>query len=221
MFKDSQGNIWVCDTGNHRIISLEEEVTNIRSEISMKDIVPDRYGQWSPISGTVLDGRFYLVLKKYDFHYDNKLITFRPERPNESFQSIDLKEKLNIIGISAHKNYLLLCTTKPSMILKYELKSRATTTLYHSALPNPFINVAAMKTCVYMNQWKFLSKITTQGKHLYTIDMSLLTGKADNTIVNITIGALTDYTSSLLATDCSNRCIHNFSIGGCKDNTSG
>ena len=212
MFQDSLGIIWICDTGNDRIVSLDQNHTIIVDEIHMKEVITNKTQHISPISGCEINGTTYLVLTTKEFSTERKLISFRKESPKDTFQEIDLIGASSPLGIHHFDKGLLVCGTQPNTIMKYSPINKNASTFLKSSIGTPLLNLAIKNSHIFLNHWKYLLKINTNGEIVFTADMSSLTNTSNSNIVCITIGDDAASRSFLLASDFSNKCIHKFYI---------
>lgn len=209
LFKDTDGNIWICDFGNSRLLAVELD-GNVVDEISLIDILGETYGLIHPGFGCLKEHRFYLILMD-STRQQRRLLSFNRYNshgspdifPTDVFQVLHVFEFLD--------NQLYVCDLAQSDLFVYNAGQKYFNRIGCQGIPYPLRWFVGSSDGLFLSAGKHLLKVSLKGQKLFTANLTNIFGM--HKAIPLGLAFLREkHTQVLFVTDYSLACIHKFAI---------
>ena len=208
MFRDDQGNVWICDFGNSRIVatnSLEELI----EEIQIREVVGDRLATCHPVHGCMLGPTVYLILKDISQTRAN-IISFDKTATRTSLHVFPPGKLQAPYFIRLYDNQVYIGETDPAGIYLLDTRENCIREMNQFMLPSPLLGFAKDDDIFFVNAGEYLFKIS-KDELIFVADVRELSGlrSAIHNSVDLWIH---DGNRTIFMLDASQFCLHRFEV---------
>lgn len=209
LFKDSEGNVWICDFGNSRLLTVDSN-DNIVNEISLHQILKGNFSTTLPVFGCLEGDRLYLLL--VDGSYQQRaLISFDRHDPYNSLDILPTHgiQTPNFFGFYDHELYL--CDWEQCDLFMFDRAQRCFKPMGWNGIPHPLRWFVNFDGSLFLTAGTYILKILSNGQTVFRANLSNIFGLQRTLPLDLAI-LRNKTTHQLFVTDYSLACIHRFAI---------
>ncbi|MBN1843443.1 MAG: hypothetical protein JW883_14320 [Deltaproteobacteria bacterium] len=209
LFKDTEGNIWICDFGNSRLLAVDSN-GNVIDKISLKDVLGETYGLIHPGFGCLKKDRFYLISMD-STRQQRRLLSFNRYNPHGSLDILptDVFQVLSVFEFL--DNQLYVCDLAQRDLFVYNAGQRSFNPIGCQGIPYPLRWFMGSSDGLFLSAGKHLLKVSLNGQKLFTANLTNIFGMHETIPLGLTV--LREKRGQVLfVTDYSLACIHKFVI---------
>ncbi|MBW2304806.1 MAG: hypothetical protein JRF57_13975 [Deltaproteobacteria bacterium] len=209
LFKDTEGNLWICDFGNSRLLAVDS-TDSVVGEIRLQEILGDKFVSIYPVFGYLNGDRFYLLLVNASFR-QRMLVSFNRYNPHDSLDilPIGVLQTPNFFGFL--DNQLYVCDLTQCDLFIFDASQRLFRPIGFSGIPYPLRWLVDFHDGFFLSAGMHILKVSSNGQIIFSANISSIFGIHKTLPFDLAIFREQN-TQILFVTDYSLACIHMFAI---------
>lgn len=206
LFKGQNGNIWICDRDNYRIIEVDSSGT-VKSKIQLDKILQDKLSNYKPDMGCFYNNYFYLVM--YKKNSKRKLIKFSTEYLEKDLV-IYQDSKIDVLmDVDYAAEALFVGDFKKSKL--YRLQKDNFCRIKSDSIKGFLRRVLSVDKKLFVSTGEYIYKFSLDGKLEFCTAINNKTPFLNSSIFGLA-SVIKKGKNYLIASDCYNNCLHKFQI---------